>query len=165
MEKTAILVGSSTGNTESVAQQIADKLGGIEVLSVADVQVSDIEAYKNLILGTSTWGVGDLQDDWDAFLPGFAKLNLDGKTIAFFGLGDAQGYYDSFVDGMGLIFEEIKDQAIKLVGQVDTEGYDFGDSRAVYDGKFIGLPLDEDNESNLTEQRIDDWLSQVKQEL
>ncbi len=163
MTKTAILIGTTTGNTASAAKQIAAKLGEeTKVFNVANVDVSEFSEYQNLILGTSTWGIGDLQDDWDAFLNDFSALNLDGKTIAFFGLGDAQGYYDSFVDGMGIIYDGIKDKACTVVGQVDTEAYDFGESRAVIDGQFIGLPLDEDNESNLSAERINNWVELIK---
>ncbi|WP_044214399.1 flavodoxin domain-containing protein, partial [Saccharicrinis fermentans] len=111
MEKTAVLVGSSTGNTESVGEKIVEKLGnGAKLINVADASVAQIEDCKNLILGTSTWGVGDLQDDWEDFLPKLAQADLNGKTVALFGLGDAESYYDSFVDGIGTIYEEIKDK-------------------------------------------------------
>ena len=60
-----------------------------------------------LILGTSTWGFGDLQEDWDAFLGSLTKMNLTGKTIALFGLGDSSTYSDTFVDGMGIIYRAL----------------------------------------------------------
>jgi flavodoxin I len=162
MEKTAIFFGSSGGATESVAKQIAGKLGNeVDILDVAKTPAAEAEKYQNFIFGTSTWGVGDLQDDWEGFLPDLSKLDLTGKVIAIFGLGDSQSYPDSFVDGMGTIYEELKDKGCTVIGQVNTEGYSFDDSKAVYDGKFVGLPLDEDNESDLTESRIGNWLKQV----
>lgn len=162
MEKTVILFGSTTGNTENIADTIAEKIGnGIGKVNVAGLSVDDIKGYKNIIIGVSTWGIGDLQDDWDEFLPQFAGSDLSGKTIAFYGLGDADGYPDSFVDGIGIIYEEIKDKGCTVVGQVDTDDYTFDDSKAVFDGKFIGLPLDEDGESDKTEGRIDKWISQI----
>lgn len=163
MEKIAILFGSSTGNTESVAEIIADKIGNenVVVFNIADISVSEIQLYKNLIFGASTWGIGELQDDWDTFLPHLASEDLSGKKVAFFGLGDAESYGDSFVDAMGLIYEEIKDKGAEIIGQVSTTEYNFDDSRAVFDGKFIGLPLDEDNEDNLTDNRIDNWLKEL----
>ena len=162
MEKSAILFGSNGGATEGVAKQIAEKIGNdIELLDVANVSATDAEKYTNLILGTSTWGIGDLQDDWEGFLPGLAKTDLSGKTIALFGLGDCSSYPDSFVDGIGTIYEEIKEKGCMIVGQVETDGYTFDDSKAVYDGKFVGLPIDEDNESDKTENRIDSWLELV----
>ena len=162
MEKSAIFYGSNGGATETIAIQLAGKIGnGIEVLNVADVAASDAEKYTNIIFGTSTWGFGDLQDDWEGFLPDLAKLDLSGKTIALFGLGDASSYGDSFVDGMGTIYEELKNKGCTIVGHVETDGYSFDDSKAVFDGKFVGLPLDEDNESDQTDSRIDSWLEKI----
>lgn len=162
MEKIAIFFGSSGGTTESVAKQIAGKIGNeVDIYDVANTSATEAEKYQNLILGTSTWGVGDLQDDWESFLPDLTKTELKGKTIALFGVGDSQSYPDSFVDGIGTIYEELKDKGCTIIGQVDTEGYSFDDSKAVYEGKFVGLPLDEDNESDQTESRIDKWLQQL----
>lgn len=163
MEKTAILYGSSSGNTETTAKNIARKIGNgqVEIFDVAKTAASALEPYKNLILGTSTWGIGDLQDDWEAFLPQFEKIDLSGKTVALFGLGDSSSYPDSFVDGMGIIYEAIQNKACKLVGAVESNSYNFDDSRALIDGKFIGLPLDEDNESDQSDDRINNWLKQI----
>ncbi len=162
MEKIAILFGSSTGNTESVAEVIAEKIGGdnVDIVNVAEASVDDLGDYTNFILGTSTWGVGDLQDDWDEFLSDFAGLDFAGKKVAIYGLGDSMTYADSFVDGMKQIYDEISESA-EVIGFVDTDGYNFDESTAVVDGKFVGLPLDEDNEDDLTESRIDAWLEDI----
>ncbi len=157
MEKIAVVYGSSSGNTETTAKTIAKKIGmdHVDIFDVAKIAASALEPYRNLILGTSTWGVGDLQDDWDAFLPSFEKTDLNGKTVALFGLGDSSSYPDSFVDGMGIIYEAIQNRDCKIVGAVETKDYHFDESRALADGKFIGLPLDEDNESDQSDNRID----------
>ena len=163
MKDTAVLYGSTTGNTEIVAKIIAKELDAA-IFDVTSQPVSEIHKYQNFVLGTSTLGIGDLQDDWDVFLPAFAKADLKGKTIALFGLGDADIYPDSFVDGMGIIYEAIKNKGCTIVGQVDTDCYEFDASNAVVDGKFVGLPLDEDNQSDLTDERIKAWIEQIKAE-
>ena len=160
MKKTGIFYGSSAGNTEAVAKTIAKKLNA-EIYDVSRNPVDKISQYENLILGTSTLGLGDLQDDWDAFLSDFEKSDLSGKTIALFGLGDAATYPDTFVDGMGTLYETIKDKGCRIIGQVDPQGYDFDDSTALVNGKFVGLPLDEDNESDLTDSRVDKWIDEL----
>jgi flavodoxin I len=164
MNKTAIFYGSSTGNTESAAKQIA-KLINADVFDVADNPVEEINKYENLIFGASTWGIGDLQDDWDSFISELENADLSGKVIALFGLGDGVSYADSFVDGIGTIYRVIENKGCKIAGFVETTGYDYEASTAEINGKFVGLPLDEDNESNLTNERIDKWVEQLKVEL
>ncbi|PID88621.1 MAG: flavodoxin, partial [Bacteroidia bacterium] len=117
--------------------------------------------YNNIILGTSTWGVGELQDDWDEFLPNLVKEDLVDKNVALFGLGDSMGNSETFTDAMSVIAEELKATNCKILDGVSTDGYDFDESQSVVDGKFIGLAIDEDNQSELTEERIDAWLEMI----
>lgn len=161
MGKTVVLFGSSTGNTESAARIIATKLNA-DIINIADKPIDKIAEYQNLVLGTSTWGLGDLQDDWDSFLPQLAKADLSGKTVALFGLGDASSYPDTFVDGIGLIYEAIRMKDCKFIGFTDIKDYSFSDSRALHNGSFVGLPLDEDNDSNKTNERIEKWIDELK---
>lgn len=49
-----------------------------------------------------------------------------------------------------------------IVGAVSTDGYTFDESEAVKDGKFVGLALDADNESDKTEERISNWVEQIR---
>ena len=69
-EKIGIFYGSTTGTTESVAEQIASHLGvgSSEVYNVGNTDAKVAEEYELLILGSSTWGSGELQDDWYDFL-------------------------------------------------------------------------------------------------
>jgi flavodoxin I len=164
MSKTAIIYGSTTGNTENAATQIGELLGA-DVIDVSSNPTSELANYSNLILGTSTWGEGDLQDDWDGFIGELGKADLNGKTVALFGFGDGCSNAETFVGGMGTIFETIKDKGCKIVGAVETEAYDFEESTAVVDGKFVGLALDEENQGDMTEERITNWVEQIKGEL
>ena len=149
------------GNTEEAAKFIGENLGlENEVLNVCDADADKISGFDKLILGTSTWGSGDLQDDWDAF--DFSKLSLSGKTVAFFGMGDSQSYSDEYCNGMAKLYDAIVARGAKAVGAVDTQGYSFDGSDAVRDGKFVGLALDADNESDKTEARILAWIEQIK---
>ncbi len=166
MAKIAILYGSTSNNTENIAEVIAKKLidHDVDIFNVADIAADDIKNYSNLILGTSTWGLGDLQDDWDSFLSDFSNLNFSGKKIALFGLGDSMSYPDTFVDGMGTIYNEIADKGGVFIGSVETEGYSYDESTSVIDGKFIGLALDHDNESHLSKSRIENWIQVISPE-
>ena len=164
MSKIAIVYGSSTDNTKDVAEMIAGKFAGNDVtlLDVSNLKTGVLDDYPNLILGTSTWGLGDLQDDWDGYLADLKGSNLSGKTIAFFGLGDSGSYPDTFVDGMGILYETVQGKGANIVGTISPDGYSYNASRAEVDGQFVGLPLDEDNESDKTEDRVAAWVEQIK---
>ncbi len=155
---TVIIYGSTTGNTEEVARKIAEEMGDARLVNAADAAPDDLSSADRIILGTSTWGVGDLQDDWEGKMGLFDGLDLSGKKAAVFGLGDQEGYPDSFVDGMGILAGKLSETGAELVGTWPVEGYEFDESGAVTNGQFVGLALDEDNQSDLTDQRIRDWI-------
>ena len=48
------------------------------------------------------------------------------------------------------------------MGYWSAEGYEFNESKALKDGKFVGLAIDEDNQSELTDSRIESWVAQIK---
>lgn len=156
-----IIYGSSMGNTEEVANFISQNIGlENEVVNVSNASAAQINGYDKLIMATSTWGSGDLQDDWDAFDLG--SLSLSGKTVALFGLGDSQSYSDEFCNGMAKLYDAVVAAGANVVGSVSTDGYSFDGSDAVRDGKFVGLALDADNESDKTEDRVKAWLEAIK---
>lgn len=163
MNKTCIIFGSSTGTCEELASRIASKLGvdSSDVLEAASISPEQLDGYQNLILGTSTWGAGELQDDWYDGIAVIKKTNLSGKTVAIFGCGDSESYSDTFCGAMAELYNAAKEAGANVIGSVSTEGYTFDDSDAVIDGKFIGLPLDEVNEDNKTDERIDAWVSEI----
>lgn len=164
MNKTCIIYGSSTGTCQAIAEKIAEKLGinSSDVFDVANIDADTAGAYTNLLLGTSTWGAGELQDDWYDGLEALKKADLAGKTVALFGCGDCESYGDTFCGAMAEIYDGLKDSGATFVGQVDTDGYTYDDSAAVIDGKFIGLPLDDVNEDDKTDGRIEAWIESIK---
>ena len=164
MKKTVVVYGSSTGTCEAIAEKIGARLGA-EVMNVQDLTQTVVEASDNLVLGTSTWGAGELQDDWYDGLNVLKGANLQGKTIALFGCGDSQSYSDTFVGGIGELYDGLKASGAIFVGSVPTEGYTFDDSSAVVNGQFVGLPLDDVNEDDKTDARIDAWVELISPSL
>ncbi len=164
MAAIGLFFGTQTGQTEMIAEQIQGALGkgNVDLVDVAKASPEDLSAYSYLILGCPTWNSGELQADWDSFLPELDDLDLSGKTVACFGLGDQIGYADYFLDAMGMIAEKVLERGGTLVGQWSLDGYDFSESKAVMDGKFVGLAIDEDNQSDLTASRIQAWAQQLK---
>lgn len=168
MSKIGIFFGTDTGNTRKIAKIIARKIGekAAKPLNVNRITSADILEYDYLILGSPTLGDGELpglsagaeDESWDEFLPQLSSEDLSGKTIALFGLGDQEGYPDNFVDAMGIIYEELVDSGAGFVGFWPTDGYTYNSSRAVEDDEFVGLVLDQENQSNLHEERMDQWL-------
>ena len=167
MEKTCIIYGSSTGTCQAIAENIAGKLGvgAADVLDVSSIDASTPDAYTNLILGTSTWGAGELQDDWYDGLKVLQGAHLSGKIVALFGCGDSESYSDTFCDAMGLLYEGLKDSGCTFVGAVDDSDYTYSASVAANDGKFVGLALDDVNESDRTDDRVSAWAAQLQAEL
>ena len=167
MDKTCIIYGSSTGTCQAIAEKIAGRLGlaQADVYDVANITADTVSGYKNLLLGTSTWGAGELQDDWYDGLEKLKGADLVGKTVALFGCGDCESYGDTFCAAMAVIYEGLKGSGAKFVGQVSTDGYTFDDSAAVIDGQFIGLPLDDVNEDDKTDGRVEAWIEQIKDSL
>jgi flavodoxin I len=165
MKKTIVVYGSTTGSCQEFAEQIAQKLGVNDVVNVSDVDADKLGEFDNLLLGTSTWGAGELQDDWYDGVEMLKSADLSGKTVALFGCGDADGYGDTFCGGMAELYNAVKDSGAKLVGQVDAGTYNYDDSEAVVDGKFVGLALDCSESQGKSENRIDEWLDSIKSEL
>ena len=164
MRTTIVVYGSSTGTCEAIAEKIAEKLG-CEAINVQDLTADVVSENQNLILGTSTWGAGELQDDWFDGLKVLQDSDLSEKTIALFSCGDCESYGDTFVGGIGELYNCIKESGARFIGAVDTDGYTFDDSEAVVDGKFVGLPLDDVNEDDKTDDRIEAWISLISPEL
>lgn len=164
MNKTIVIYGSSTGTCQSIAEKIASKLK-VEAIDVQTLDAGVVDSYDNLIIGTSTWGAGELQHDWYDGLKLLQGANLSGKTIAIFGCGDCESYGDTFVSAMGELYNGLKGSGAAFIGRVPTAGYNFSDSEAVVDGEFVGLALDDVNEEDKTDERIDAWIESIKDKL
>lgn len=164
MGKTVVVYGSSTGMCEEIAGKIASKLS-VSAINVTDLNADVLAGNDNLLIGTSTWGAGELQDDWYDGVDLLKGTDLAGKVVAVFGCGDSAGYSDTFCGGMRELYDAAKAGGATLVGEVSTEGYTFDDSDAIVDGKFVGLALDDVNEDDMTDGRIDAWLGQIRSSL
>ena len=167
MTKIGLFYGTTTGKTESAAEMIKDEFGGDSVVTVhdiADVSDSDFSDYEYLIIGCPTWDIGELQSDWDGFFEELDNIDFSGKKVAYFGTGDQMGYAENFQDAMGILEEKISSLGGKTVGYWSTDGYEHEASKADKGGKFVGLALDDDNQSELTEPRIKEWVDQLKTE-
>ena len=167
MAKIGLFYGSTTGNVLKVAELIQKAFdpGQVELVDVGRASPNDLKQYEVLILGTSTWHWGGLQDEWAIFEDQLTPEVLAGKKVAFFGVGDQRLYADHFIDGIGLLYDKVKPTGVPVVGTWPKDGYDYEASAAEVDGRLIGLALDEDNEPGRTPSRIQAWVRQLKSEL
>merc|ERR1712032_318943 len=133
-----LFYSTSTGNTEAAADWIKQKFGGeiTDPTDIGEVDLSDLEGYSSLIVGAPTWNTG-------------ADEGRSGTA------------WDEVIEEVN---SAMKDAGATMVGFVDPSGYDFAESKSVIDGKFCGLPLDEDNESDMTEDRVAAWRAQISGE-
>lgn len=165
MAKVGLFYGSTTGKTADAAERIQAALGGdgvVDVFDIGDQSVTDLSDYSYLIIGCPTWNIGDVQDDWDALVDQLDQVDFSGKTVAYFGTGDQIGYADNFQDAMGILEAKISALGGKTVGHWPAEGYDHSESQAMRGDQFCGLALDEDNEPDKTDERIQAWCAQIK---
>lgn len=169
MTKIGLFYGTSTNNTKLAAMAIKKQLESLQpdsvtLINIGSNDLSTLADYERIILGTPTLEYGGLQEDWEYLYPDMDDIDLTGKKVAVFGLGDQQFYPDTFQDGLGILGEKAREQGAELVGFWPTEGYEFMASRAVENGHFIGLALDNDNQSEMTKDRIQTWVAQLIKE-
>lgn len=171
--KIGLFYGSTTCYTEMAAEKIKaslDQLLGentVDLFNIKDVSLKQAEDYPILIFGISTWDFGELQEDWESDWQQVGKLNLQDHIVALFGLGDQEGYADWFQDALGILHNELALGDCQFIGYWPNDGYTFTASKAVTeDGKFfVGLSLDDENQYEQTDQRIQQWTAQLLTEL
>lgn len=171
MSKTGVFYGPSKGSVAKVANLLSTNfgIGNCDLKLAKDAKAKDLEGYNKIILGLSTigkanWNSFHKDNDWDIFIDELDKTNWKDKIIAIYCLGDQMTYPNNFVDAIGWIYEKLEKNNAKVVGFCSTEGYQFIESEGVRDNQFLGLPIDEDNESDKTEIRIKNWIDQLKNE-
>lgn len=175
MAKIGIFFGTDTGNTRKIAKQIQRKFDDelmAKPLNVNRTEVDDFMSYDYLILGTPTLGDGLLpglsadaeNESWEEFLPKLEDQDFAGKTIAIYGLGDQITYPLEFINAVYFLHEFFEERGATLVGRWPTEGYGFEESLAVDGDEFLGLALDLDNESSLTDERLAGWLELIAED-
>jgi flavodoxin I len=165
MKTIGLFYGTTGGHTKKAAEMIQKEFGGknVESFNIKDITPNEILKYDNLIFGTSAWGIGDMQDDWEIFIEHLAELDLTGKKVALYGLGDQKKYPGSFADGLGTLYCRMPNKD-NIVGFWPLKSYNYYFSSAEKDGKFVGLVLDADTQSASTPERVKKWVAQLKKE-
>ena len=169
MSKIGLFFGPLKGSVNRVAEKVKTAFGeqNIDMISVNDASAENLESYDKIIFGISTvgketWDSDFSNTDWSKFFPNISKVDYSGKTVAIFGLGDHITYSGYFVNAMGVLAKELLGNGAAIVGKVDPSSYEFDESEAIFDGMFIGLPIDEDFQPELTDDRVSSWVNVIK---
>ena len=168
LDGAVVYYSTSTGNTETVGQYIADA-ASVSLEEIGDASEDEVKGFDSLIVGAPTWHTGADEQrsgtSWDDFLyDTLPNIDLDGKKVAVFGMGDQEGYGDNYCDAAGELYDLFSAKGCQMFGLTGTDGYEHSDSKAERDGKFVGLMLDEDNQYDLSEDRCNAWVAQLKDE-
>lgn len=169
MGKTILMYWPKAGNVEKSANLIAKSFGDLEMKSIDKVTLDDLHSYDQYIIGCSTvgsetWDNSENSDPWPAFIKMMEGIDETNKTIALFGLGDQVRWPKHYVDGMAVLFDHLIKKGAKMIGKWSVEGYEHDESEAQDGNFFVGLALDEDHQPELTEERVEKWVKQIKEE-
>jgi flavodoxin II len=161
-----LFYGSSTCYTEMAAEKIQQQFpqGCVDVFNIAHTSIATMNHYSQLILGIPTWDYGELQEDWENIWDDLDTLDFSNTTIALYGLGDQVGYPDWFLDAMGYLHNKVVVQGANVIAYWPNQGYEYNESQALTADKqyFLGLALDDENEFDLTDARIQQWCDELK---
>jgi flavodoxin II len=167
-KRIGIFYGSTTCYTEMAGEKIQAQLQAmlgqsVDLFDIKDTSLNKSQEYDIILFGISTWDFGELQEDWESTWDDIATLNLNGKTLALFGLGDQMGYAEWFQDALGMLHDELIVLDADIVGYWPVEGYEFIASKGLTeDGEyFVGLSLDDENQFDVSDQRIQQWCEQI----
>ncbi|GLR72473.1 flavodoxin FldB [Agaribacter marinus] len=168
----AIFYGSTTCYTEMAGEKIQGALEAltrqrIPMFNIKDISLHKCQEYELIVFGISTWDFGELQEDWESTWEDIRSLKLAGKTVAIYGLGDQYGYADWFQDALGMLHDEVVAVDADIIGYWPNEGYEFTASKALTEDKdfFVGLSLDDENQFEMSDERIKNWCAQLIEEL
>lgn len=96
-------------------------------------------------------------------MPKLKGQDFSGKKVAIYGLGNQKSYPNEFIDATYYLYAQFKQCGATLIGDWSTEGYHFKASKAVIENRFVGLALDQENQKELTSERVTAWLNLLAQ--
>jgi len=167
---TGLYYSTSTGNTETVAEYIANAAGVEDWKDIGDAEDAEVTGHDSIIVGAPTWHTGADSErsgtSWDEWLYNtLPNMDFSGKKVAIFGVGDSSGYGDNYCDAAGELYDCFTEKGAKVFGMTASDtGFDYSESKSVRDDKFVGVVFDEDNYADDSESRANAWVEQLKSE-
>lgn len=106
-----------TGTTELIARSIAEELAKagnrVTVKDAIETDAEELLSYDRILIGSYTWGDGDLSDEIIGFLDELENIDLTGKLAAAFGAGDTS--YTYFARAVDIIEETLRNQGCEVI--------------------------------------------------
>ncbi len=166
MKKVALIYSFNSTKTAKIAEKIMKEWDddGIEPVNAETLDENTFLSYENMILGVPTWFDGELPNYWDEFGPALEDMDMKGKNIAIFGLGDQVNYPENFLDAVGIMADLLESRGAWLVGFTSVESYNFEHSQAQRGNLLAGLAIDFENQHQLTNARVVDWVNSLKKQ-
>ena len=172
-KKIGMFFGTETGTTRLIAKKMYKLLGddiADKPVNVNRIAPADMLQYDALILGTPSYGVGDipgksagcLESNWEEFLAQMQSPDFSGKRIAMFGLGAQERYSERFASSLIALYQVFAGYGADMIGDWSCEGYTFESSASVVDGRFVGLVIDQRTQGMYTDERLARWVAQIK---
>jgi flavodoxin I len=164
--KIGLFYGTTSAATEEVATLIQTNMANcdVELFDIYKEPLDKINDYENIIIGCPTWDIGLLQEDWRTKFDELENIDFTNKRVAYFGCGDQHVYSGTFLDALGTLEEKITNKGGTTIGLWPVDSYSFDFSLAQKDNNFVGLGIDNDNEPELTEDRVAEWCKQIELE-
>ena len=144
MKRALIIYGSTTGNTESMAESIEKALKEQEIetetKNVVDASIQDLTAEHDLLLlGCPAYGDDEieLQEDFEEFHDQLEGVNLGGKKYAVFAPGDSS--YEHFCGSVDLLEDRMQELGGQLVApglKIDGDPDDYIDDIDEWSGEL-----------------------------
>jgi flavodoxin I len=112
-----IVYASMTGNTEEIANLVGEGIhlagAAFDQKDILEADAADLQNYDGILLGTYTWGDGDLPDEFLDFYEEMDTLDLKGKKAAVFGSCDSS--YEHRGGAVDLLIEKLKELGADVV--------------------------------------------------
>ncbi len=165
-----IIYASATGHTENIAERLHQLIPRSELKDLDYIDhTKELAESDALICCIPTWNTGADEQrsgtSWDQHIDNIPATDFSNKIVAIVGLGDSAAFSKYFCDAMEELYTAFKKAGARLIGEVATDGYIFDASKSVIDGNFCGLPIDEDNESEKTEERLSQWAARITSQI
>ncbi|WP_394236354.1 flavodoxin domain-containing protein [Niallia oryzisoli] len=114
---TIVVYASMTGTTELMARTIADELtkagDQVVVKDALEAYADELSSYERILVGSYTWGDGELSDEIMGFYDELETIDLAGKSAAAFGSGCSS--YEQFASAVDILEEALKRKGCSII--------------------------------------------------